>query len=421
MPTKQKSGLYRTKVKIGVDASGKNIYKWVSGKTQRELEDEKRRIIDRYITGTATDTDQLFGAYVVEWFNVYRNPRVREVTGDNYRVNLNTHILPAFGDRQIRAISSADVQQWLDSYAGGSSSLIDKLYMLIRAIFKSAHADGVVSRDVTARLSKPRARKQSGPRSLTASETKALLNTMTGHPQGLLLAVLYYLGLRRGEALGLKWGDFDFDERMVHIQRDVVYVRGKTTLSSLKTAAADRYVILPAPLLSLLKPQRGLPQAWLFPSTSGEPLCYTSYKRQWASLMVHAGLAIPKELSEAAQRKKPNQLELMDQYDFPITAQYLRHNYVTKLFYAGVPAVLAMWMVGHESYETTVDVYTHLRKARFQEAPVDMEWVYEVKSEAIKIQTPDSILNGSNFSDAPSEKGCTKVAQAAPSPPAKTK
>ena len=32
---------------------------------------------------------------------------------------------------------------------------------------------------------------------------------------------LYYLGLRRGEALGLQWGDFDFDEDLVHIQRDI--------------------------------------------------------------------------------------------------------------------------------------------------------------------------------------------------------
>ena len=38
MPSKQKNGLYRTKIKIGVDADGKDIVKWISGKTKAELE-----------------------------------------------------------------------------------------------------------------------------------------------------------------------------------------------------------------------------------------------------------------------------------------------------------------------------------------------------------------------------------------------
>lgn len=47
MPKKQKSGLYRTKVKVGTDQTGKPIVKWVYGKTQNELEDSKRDIIAR--------------------------------------------------------------------------------------------------------------------------------------------------------------------------------------------------------------------------------------------------------------------------------------------------------------------------------------------------------------------------------------
>ena len=43
MPKKQKSGLYRAKVKVGTDQTGKPIVKWVSGKTQKELEDESAK------------------------------------------------------------------------------------------------------------------------------------------------------------------------------------------------------------------------------------------------------------------------------------------------------------------------------------------------------------------------------------------
>ena len=50
MPKKQKSGLYRTKIKIGVDAQGRDINKWVSGRTMAELEkalEESKAIHDR--------------------------------------------------------------------------------------------------------------------------------------------------------------------------------------------------------------------------------------------------------------------------------------------------------------------------------------------------------------------------------------
>ena len=51
MPKKQKSGLYRTKVKVGTDQTGKPIVKWVSGKTQKELENAKREVISHYVEG----------------------------------------------------------------------------------------------------------------------------------------------------------------------------------------------------------------------------------------------------------------------------------------------------------------------------------------------------------------------------------
>ena len=66
MAKKQKSGLYRSKVKIGVDAFGKDIYKYVSGRTMRELAEAKRAVIEEFIEGKAGAQDVLFGAYAVD-------------------------------------------------------------------------------------------------------------------------------------------------------------------------------------------------------------------------------------------------------------------------------------------------------------------------------------------------------------------
>lgn len=379
MPKKQKSGLYRTKVKIGVDANGKDINKWVSGSTKAELERAKQDVIRHYILGEITQKDTMFGEYVQKWFASKRNPRVGGATSENYRTMINVHILPTFGNRQFRAIGALDVQAWMDSFKDTSASKIDKLYMLIRAICRDAYVEGVISRDISAGLLKPLPKKKDDRRALSFEETAGILSAIQNNDNqdGLLLAVLYYLGVRRGEALGLQWGDFDFKDQMVHIQRDIVYVRGKTTISDLKTDAADRYVIVPSVLRYMLLPHAGSDGEWLFCSRAGEPICQSSYKRMWLRLMASA--------------------KLLDAEGKPlITAHWLRHTYATKLFYAGVDAVIAMWMLGHESYETTIDIYTHLRKGRFQKLPADMEWLAEIKSLASKIQQPANIFDGAS-------------------------
>lgn len=90
---------------------------------------------------------------------------------------------------------------------------------------------------------------------------------------------------------------------MVHIQRDIVYVRGKTIISDLKTDAADRFILLPRPLISMLKRKVGAAGEWLFSSDLSDPLCMTSVKRLWMRLMVAAGLVSPKEITPSVKKK----------------------------------------------------------------------------------------------------------------------
>lgn len=69
-----------------------------------------------------------------------------------------------------------------------------------------------------------------------------MLETIRTHPEGLFLAILCYLGVRRGEALGLKWGDFDFAAGQVHILREIDFASSASSEGTLKTAAADRFI-----------------------------------------------------------------------------------------------------------------------------------------------------------------------------------
>ena len=84
---------------------------------------------------------------------------------------------------------------------------------------------GFIERNPSAALIRPKPGKKDERRALTPVETRKILAVAENHSDGLILAVLYYLGLRRGEALGLKWGDFDFENDQVHIVRDIDLTR----------------------------------------------------------------------------------------------------------------------------------------------------------------------------------------------------
>ena len=101
-----------------------------------------------------------------------------------------------------------------------------------------------------------------------------------GDPDGLILAVLYYLGLRRGEALGLKWGGFDFQEDQVHIERDIDFSGSTAQEGELKTEAADRFVPIPPELKEMLLKQKGWPDEYVFHNEKGLPLSQANLKRK---------------------------------------------------------------------------------------------------------------------------------------------
>jgi hypothetical protein len=155
MAKKQKSGLYHSKVKIGVDAGGKPVNKWVSGRTQRELEEEKAHVRAYYIGGTGLRDDQLFGKYAADWFRTRKKLLKSDSTRASYRSMLNKHILPAFGDRNLRAISASALQDWLGGFEGMSDTTIIQAMTILRGIFSAAHADRIVANDPTAGLTAP--------------------------------------------------------------------------------------------------------------------------------------------------------------------------------------------------------------------------------------------------------------------------
>lgn len=342
---KQKDGRYRAKVTVGHDASGKPIVKYASGRTKKELEANKEELRRSFVTGAIhAQRDVLFNAYALEWYEVHKNPHIGNSSRNNYSSIMNCYILPAFPDRQLRAITANDLQRFMNGLAGKNKTTITYANTIIKNVFRTAYTDGIIDRDPTVSLVKPSA-SSTKRRALTDAETAAALKVGADHPDGLILLLLYYTGARRGEALGLQWQDVDFVRREIHIRRDIDFVTN--SIGDLKTTYSERTIPLPSELASALDTRRGIGETFIIQSPKTHSfLPQSTFSRLWKRLM--------KSMTESDPSiEQKNGASIL-------TPHYFRHNYASVLYNAGVDILAAQKFLGHADVKTTLQIYSHL-------------------------------------------------------------
>ena len=341
---KQSDGRYRAKVTVG-RADGKSIVKYVSGRTKKELEAAKEAVKQEYITGRSTPENAVFGAYAVQWYEIYKKPNIGASAQSSYKTALNLHILPVLGNKRLTAISTMDLQELINSKADTCATIIENVFHILESVFKQAYSEGIIQRDITVGLIKP-SKEKSSRRALTEAEEEAAKKLMQ-EENGLLVALLYYTGMRLGEALGLQWECIDFKKKVIHVRQQVNLRKG--TIAPPKTKESIRDIPLPDELAEMLV--RGFPQAFVFPAPDGTYYRNSSSNRLWRSLM------------ERMAELEPD-IETREDGSSILTPHYFRHNYASILYNAGVDVLSAQKFLGHANVKVTLEIYSHLSKEK---------------------------------------------------------
>jgi integrase len=183
----------------------------------------------------------------------------------------------------------------------------------------------------------------------TKDQVKTFLNSLSGSR----LEALYYMavttGLRQGELLGLLWSDVDWENKRIHLCRQLRRVREKgLQFEELKTVASRRTIYLGnSGVLNLNQHQehqktmiQKAGSKWnyrdiIFPSTIGTPLSPRNLYRHFI---------------ETTQK---NQLPKIRFHD-------LRHTAATLMLNEGVHPKVVQERLGHSSISITLDVYSHV-------------------------------------------------------------
>ena len=390
MPKKGKDGYYHSKV---TPAKGvKPVY--FRARTLREFNQERQRIIEEYRTGRQGRA-LTFIDLAEEWWKVVRLPRLRPSSARSSRSLLSVHILQHFPPQQLaRAIRYRDLQSCVDAMQGMARDTITHVISMLKAICQYGMIEGAMEADYSSALRLPTVAKSAPKMALTADQAAALRAAYQPEPLHIALALMYYCGLRTGEALGLQWSDVDFKSRRLHVRQQ--FNRVTRDISDTKTQTSVRWVDAPEELLLLLRPLRGLPALYVV-SGASSPFPISRFKYGFASLMISLGYARLNAAAEkkAAQCKKDGKPfrplnNVVTYYACDFTPHTLRHNYATALYRAQVDPAMAMQLLGHSSYDTTLSTYTDIRHMLDDSTPMDDYLLATMKKVAEKLQNKRS-------------------------------
>ena len=201
---------------------GKRLRKAVYGKTRREVADALIPLLEAAKTGAALPNRRTTVAAFLDRWLLHKQTILRPRAWDTYDRAVRAHIVPALGHLPIAHVSASHVVTWMaDLKAAGTSA---RSIRYARVVLRAALNDGirwnVVTTNVAALVTPPRhVSKDIQP--LNPAQARALLDAARDHPIESLLSIGTALGLRIGEALGLRWQDVDFARGTISVRQAI--------------------------------------------------------------------------------------------------------------------------------------------------------------------------------------------------------
>lgn len=265
-----------------------------------------------------------------EWFALYLTLYKRKIkpkTRESY-ARLQGLLAPILGALDLAAINPDHIQAALIAVEDQAGSRQAQLaYTLLRACLARAVRSGHLADNPADAVDKPEHETKPG-RAISGEDWATLRPVIASD---LAFALLGLAGLRRGEALGLHWGDVDLRAGVLHVRRALVRVNHQLIEQDTKSKAGERDVPIAPELLTLLRAQYRFAPDRRVIGCSPETLA-----RRWRRAQLEAGVSQPYRLHD------------------------LRHTYATRLVLAGCNLRVLQYMIGHSSFELTTKTYTHI-------------------------------------------------------------
>ncbi len=362
----RKDGRWEGRYVIGRNEKGLPKTKNVLAKTKRECEEKLKALRDSLKTSEPKQrpkADMTFGAWLDHWYQTECKPMIRPKTQADYENRIYQHIIPELGHIPLAKLTPGDLQQFYirlkqggrllrrSEYGPGlSDRMVKSCHVTCRVALDKAVAQGLLLKNPALACKAP-ATHPKEMQVLTQEEMQRLLIQARENDCFELLLLELSTGLRRGELLALWWDDLDFQTGALRVERQVQRVKGSLAVTQPKTRSSSRTVILPMPVLDILKKYRqDVDSMWMFPSPRKED-------------SPRDPTAVRKKLAIVLERASCKHVRFHD----------LRHTFATNALEHGMDIKTLSAVIGHVSSATTLNVYAHVTDEMRQSAAAKID------------------------------------------------
>ncbi len=333
-------------------------------KTRKEAEAALAVLLTDVQKGTVLEpTRQRLGDYLEDWLTAV-GPSLRPTTLESYEQAMRNWIVPRIGGMRLQAVTPQVLQRlyadWSATGRKNGEGLSPRSVKLAHTVLHLALGQAAAWRLIPAN---PAAVKLHLPRQVrkeitawTAQEARQFLEATRDDRLRAIWVLMLATGLRRGEALGLRWDAMDLDAGRLSVVSTLTVAKGKAFLAEPKTSGSRRVVGLERHVVTALLKHRKAQAAERLaagPSWQDSGLVFTTPLGGW----IHPQ-NLRRSFEAGIARAGVRRIRIHD----------LRHTAATLALGGGAHPKLVQEMLGHADISITLDIYSHTTEEMHRDA-----------------------------------------------------
>ncbi|GEP40126.1 site-specific integrase [Nocardioides psychrotolerans] len=326
-------------------------------KTRREAQAELTRTLGTLgtLTYVAPQNQTLAEFLTTTWLPAIEHT-IKPLTFQAYRRMLRRHIIErAIGGMKLQQVDgpALNIHYALllagdGTYEALGATTVRNIATILHRAFRDAMRWQAVSRNPVEASDPPRPSVSPEMNTWTAGQLHTFLEVARDHRHAAAWWILGTTGMRRGEALGLRWSDIDLEKQQVKVQRALLTGEGGKMWSSPKTKAGKRVVSIDTETVALLRSHKArqneeklalgagyVDDDLVTAQEDGQSVSPTRITEQFGRIFRRAGLP---------------HIRLHD----------LRHTYATLALEAGINPKVVQEALGHSHVSVTLGIYSHV-------------------------------------------------------------
>ena len=372
---------------IGPDGRRRSIYSndiVELRRREQQLIKDQLDGLDTYVSGTAT-INYVFDRYIA------LKTEIRKTTIQNYKYMYDRFVRPGFGRKKIADVKYSDVVQFYQHLLKDEKiqiNTLDNIHTILHPTFQLAVRDNIIrnnpSDGVMRQIKKGTGKNKGIRHALTLEQQRAFLGYIASKPEYCrwesLFTFLMGTGCRIGEAIGIRWEDLDFEQKMIDINHSLVYYSREYkghpmcsfAVSAPKTDAGTRKIPMIDAVYESLQGELERQRENGFNTTIIDGMTGFIFTNRFGN--VHNPQAINRVIKRIYESYNAEEVvRAAKEHREPVliphfSCHHLRHTFCSRFCENETNLKVIQSIMGHSNIETTMDIYAEVSQKIQQEA-----------------------------------------------------